>query len=99
MISLMEADVFFLNEYSQIMVYVAKVLDIVQGEGHAYLGCLLPTLSITCKKLREMKNQNLLYCEALVNTILEGIEGRFGLLFKDLDCQLTAAFHPIFRLT
>uniref|UniRef100_UPI00358FB577 uncharacterized protein n=1 Tax=Myxine glutinosa TaxID=7769 RepID=UPI00358FB577 len=97
--SFSEADVSFLKEYGQVMVYVAKTMDVVRGESHAYLMCLLPTLAITLKKLRETKNRGLQYCEPLVDAMLEGIERRFGPLFKDLDCQLAAAFHPMFHLT
>lgn len=78
---------------------IPKAVDVIQGESHGYLGCLLPTLAVTLKKLREMKYQRLQYCELLVEAMLEGIERRFDCFFKDLDCQLAAAFHPMFRLT
>ena len=97
--SLSDTDVAFLKEYEQVMASVAKALDVVQGENHAYLGCLLPTLAITVRRLRESKMKDLRFCEPLVDAILEGMERRFRNTFKDLDCQLAAAFHPMFRLT
>ena len=43
--------------------------------------------------------KDLCFCEPLVDAMLEGMERRFRNVFKDLDCQLAAAFHPMFGLT
>ena len=72
------SDVAFLKEYDQAMESVAKALDVpdvVQGEKHAYLGCLLPTLAIT-QRLRETKMKDLRFCEPLVDAMLEGMGTR-----------------------
>ena len=71
---------------------VAKALDVVQGENHAYVGCALPTLAITLRRLIETEMKHLRLCESLVYAMLEGME-RFRNVFKDLDRQLATAFH------
>ena len=94
-----DTDAAFVKEYGQVMANVPKALHVVQDENHAYLGCLLPTLAITLRRLRETKVKGLRFCEPLVDAVLKGMEKRFRNVFNDLDCQLTAAFHQIFRLT
>lgn len=70
----------------------------IQGKDQAYLGSLLPTVAATVLKLREFKSKKLLYCNALVDALLEAVENRFGCRFDEKDCQLAAGFHPKFRL-
>ena len=43
--------------------------------------------------------KDLRLCDPLLDAMLEGMESRFRNVFKDLDCQLAAAFHPMFGLT
>ena len=76
-------------------------LDEVQGRNYAYLRCPLSTLPITLRRLSETKmtSKDLGFCEPLVYAMLEGMERRFRNVFKDLDCQLAAAFHAMLRLT
>lgn len=80
------------------MAPVAGALDQIQGEAQAFLGSLLPTIAVTVLKLRNIKARGLVYCTALANALLSGIEKRFGPLMDDEQCQLAAGFHPKFRL-
>ena len=97
--SFSDTDLALAYEYPEVMESVTNALDVVQDENHAYLGCLLPTLAITLRRLKETKMKDLQFWKPLVNAMLEGIERRFRNVFEDLDCQLAAAFHPMFRLT
>ena len=93
------ADVDFLQEYVSVMGPVATALDKLQGESQAYLGCLLPIIAITNLNLKKIQEEKYLaYCMPLVNTLIAGIEKRFGHLLSDQEFQLAAAFHPRFRL-
>ncbi len=98
--SFTQADVEYLKEYAEVMAPVASALDKLQGEAQAYLGCLLPTLAVTMKRLEASiaATQKLAYCEPLVEALLAGTRKRFSKLMEDKECQLAAAFHPKFRL-
>ncbi len=96
--SFTSGDILYLKEYEQVMGIVATALDKLQGESQAYLGCLLPILSVAMMKLRDLRTRPLSYCRPLVEALLAGITKRFGPVFEDTDCQLAAAFHPKFRL-
>jgi hypothetical protein len=91
-------DIGFLKEYQDVMFYLAETLDRVQGEKHAYLGCLLPFVTNLIMNLEGLRNRNLIYCEPLVDALLEGIRKRFQPVLEDIEYQLAAAFHPRFRL-
>ena len=91
-------DILYLKEYAKVMEPVAKALMILQGEEQAYLGCLLPTVAFTIMNLEGALNRHLVYCGPLVRAMLDGIRCRFGPLFEDRECQITAGFHPRFRL-
>ena len=81
------------------MAPVAVALDQIQGEKQCYLGCLIPTLIVTKKKLIDLKtNANLQFCDPLVNTLLDAIDKRFSSTFEDEEYLLATAFHPKFRL-
>ena len=77
---------------------VAKALDQVQGEANAYLGILLPIISITVYRLHKEQEKSLRFCAPLVDALLGGINRRFYHLCDDRECQLASAFHPKFRL-
>ncbi|KAK8382392.1 hypothetical protein O3P69_015373 [Scylla paramamosain] len=94
-----QKDIDFMSEYVKVMAPVANALDHIQGEKQCYLGCLIPTLIVTKKKLVNlMTSGNLRFCEPLVNTLLAAMERRFAATFEDEECLLATAFHPKFRL-
>ncbi|XP_045122606.1 uncharacterized protein LOC123511056 [Portunus trituberculatus] len=94
-----QKDIDFLSEYVKVMAPVASALDHIQEEKQCYLGCLIPILIVTKKKLvKLMATGNLLFCEPLVNILLAAIERRFAAFFEDEECLLATAFHPRFRL-
>lgn len=81
------------------MAPVAVALNQIRGEKQCYLGCLIPTLIVTKKKLVDLKtNSKLRFCEPLVNSLLAAIDKRFTTTFEDEECLLATAFHPKFRL-
>ena len=92
-------DILFLEEYASVTEPVATAIDVMEGEEHAYLGCVLPTVVRTATLLEDaLLTRPLIYCGPLVRALLEGIRERFGPLFEDRECQLAAGFHPRFRL-
>ena len=76
------------------MASIAKAMDVVQGENHAYMGCLLPTLAVTLRQLREVKVKYLRFCEPLVDAMLEIMEKRIRNVFKELDCSFSPDVPP-----
>lgn len=74
-----EEEISFLKEYESAMTTVAQALDILQGEAMGYLGCLLPIITTTISKLKEIRDSDtvpLIYCKPLVSAMLEGIQKR-----------------------
>ena len=91
-------DIEYLKEYVLVMNPVAKALDKLQGESQAYLGCMLPTVTLTVMNLKNIKERSQLSsCKPLVEALLGGIERRFGPLLEDHDYLMAAGFHPKFR--
>jgi hypothetical protein len=76
------------------MFYLTETLDRVQGEKHAYLGCQLPFVTNLIMNLEGLRDRKMIYCEPLVDTLLEGICKRFQPVLEDIEYQLAAAFHP-----
>ena len=92
-------EVTFLNEYSNVMKPVAVSLDILQGEDKAFMGILLPIISVCTTKLKILKESTLTYCAPLIDALIKGIEKRFSSQLEDMDCLLASGFHPQFKLT
>lgn len=83
---------------------IAVALDILQGETTAYMGILLPVITITLDKLTSIidgdgVDKKLKYCEPLVNTLIAGVRERFASQLNDIDNMLASAFHPQFKLS
>ena len=91
-------DINFFKEYVTIMKPVAVSLDILQGEDKAYAGILLPVLTVCLRKLTAARASRILYCEPLLNALLNGIKARFAVQLNDEEFILAAAFHPQFKL-
>ena len=75
----MDEEITFLKEYEATMTTVAQALDILQAQDSAYLGCLLPIITLTITKLTEVRdcvNAPLIYCQPLVTAMLDGINKR-----------------------
>jgi hypothetical protein len=76
---------------------VAECLDMLQGEGKAYMGALLPNLWLMKASLEEQsQNGDLVYARPLVQALLRCYEKRFGHLFEDGDLLMATALHPTF---
>lgn len=73
-----------------------SVLDVLQSDKMAYLGVLVPTISILVEKLQSNKQQ-LQYCGPLVEAIISH-GNRFSYL-SGKRYLLSAASHPMFRLS
>lgn len=83
----------------QVMAPVARALDHIQGEKQCYLGCLIPTVIVTKKKLLALRTSgNLQFCKPLAEALLLAMERRFAATLEDEECLLATAFHPKFRL-
>jgi hypothetical protein len=94
-----EDDIIFLREYEHVMSSVANALDRIQGEKHAYLGCLVPIITLTHSKLVELSTDgSIIHCRPLVEALISGLEKRLMRVREDKEYQLATAFHPRFKL-
>ena len=50
-------------------------------------------------KLKNTKENNLIFCEALVDALIAGISSRISSQLEDLELILASAFHPKFKLS
>lgn len=77
-----------LQEYCKVMKPLANCLDQLQTEENAYLGVLLPTLTLMRVALERMEdaggNQALIYAKPLVRVLMrqEGNKGGFNNRYK-----------------
>lgn len=86
-----------LRDYVAIMGPLAQALDLLQGEKTAYLGCLLPYLSVTIsytKMLAHAHPGGATLAQAITHEILS----RFSKDFENEKTRLAAAFHPQFKM-
>ena len=91
-------DTEFLKEYVMVMTPVAKALDKLQGESQAYLGCMLPIVTLTTMTLNNIQSRTQLsFCAPLVDALSRGITRRFSHLYEDHEYLMAAGFHPKFR--
>jgi hypothetical protein len=81
----------FLREYMALMEPVSHALDTLQGDQHACLGFVLPTLTSKKEKLNGVP---LSLAQPLHAALLADINKRFGHFFNDTEFQLAAAQHP-----
>jgi hypothetical protein len=75
-----EEELVFLKEYESAMSTVAQALDILQSDDSGFLGCLLPIVTVTITKLKEVRDSAtspLFYCRPLVSAMLDGINKRY----------------------
>ena len=93
---LIHTEVAFLEEYVSVMAPVAAALDILQGEQQCSLGYVLPTLTSLKTKLRNMDLQS---TGPLRDSVLRGINTRFGHCFQDKEFIMAAVTHPRFKLS
>ena len=90
-------DMKFAKEYQQVMKPLAEGLDRLQGEKDICLGYLLPTL-LAIKKHILKKQESLIYCQALADAIINGLDKRFLALFDSKDHVLASVLVPQFKL-
>ena len=78
---------------------ICQSLDILQSETKAFLGCLVPTISMAMKKLKELKSSNKIAVGLpLIDSLIQAIESRFGQYFENETYLLATNFYPQFRL-
>jgi hypothetical protein len=77
-----QVEINFLKEYLLLMAPIAQSIDILQGHQTCGLGFVLPTLPIFEKKL---KRPELKHANALRDSLLQGINKRFGSYFEDKE--------------
>jgi len=91
----------FLVEYIKVMEPLTTALDKLQGEKSCYLGYVAPTI-ITIRHIL-MEQTHLVYCAALSNAIIKGLEKRYYFIFDLKDPKskpyiLAAVSHPKFKM-
>ena len=86
----------FLADYRDVMKPMAQALDILQAEKKAYMGYLLPTLTMLQEKLRARREVTQT-CGPLVDALLAGIARRFEATMCDPESIAAAILHPKFR--
>lgn len=98
-------DIDFLNEYLTVMKPLAGLLDHLQ-QSDCYFGMLLPSLYATKQQLMDLKSDNnnpVKYCKPLIESVLDGIDSRFGNIL-DFDSEIgqnaviASCSHPFFKL-
>ncbi|KAG0705271.1 hypothetical protein GWK47_024528 [Chionoecetes opilio] len=91
-----------LQEYCKVMKPLANCLDRLQTEENAYLGVLLPTLTLMRVALERMEeargDQALTYAKPLVRALLRPEATREDLT-TDLDLPMASALHPNYGMT
>jgi len=92
------SEIQFITEYCQVYKPLAQALDILQGEENVHLGFLLPTISILKEKLQQ-NLQTSKDCGSLIESLLKGLEKRFGHLANDEVLLLASSSHPKFKLS
>ena len=91
----MQAELAFLKEYVMVMAPLAASLDILQGDQNCALGFVLPTLTVLKNKLLNMEIR---VTKPLRDSLLAGIDRRFGYAFSRSDFIMAAVTHPKFKL-
>lgn len=93
--ALVQAELSFLKEYVMVMAPLAASLDILQGDQNCALGFVLPTLTVLKNKLLNME---LRVTKPLRDSLLGGVDRRFGYVFTSPDFIVAAVTHPKFKL-
>ena len=79
---------------------ICLALDKLQGENNAFTGILQSTLSMTLKKLRQLKSSNsIAVCLPLVEVLVKSLKERFEKVFTNTDYAIATTLHPQFRLS
>jgi hypothetical protein len=96
---------YFINEYLTVMQPIEIGLDILQGEKDVTSGNLLSSIVVIRNSLNNLKNRDensthpsLNILIPLVDALLEGLQKRFDIFFRQEHFQLAAALHPKFKL-
>jgi len=87
----------FLKEYLLVTTPISQSLNLLQCEEEAFLGVLLPTLSLTLKQLKDLEG-SVTVCSPLLDILLQSVRKRFAPQYKDSECMLASTFHPNFKL-
>ena len=84
----------------RVMKPFCQSLDILQSEEKAYYDILLPTALVSAKKLTDIQEVgDLAVCKPLLSAVLDGLKKRFQPCVESMDCLLSAAFYPHFKLS
>ncbi|KAM7314020.1 uncharacterized protein ISCGN_003805 [Ixodes scapularis] len=89
----------FMEEYCNVMKPLSCALDVLQRQEHMFIGYLLPTLAILEKRIKYEAMKGLAYCGPLANSVLTGIEKRFGHLKGKRDLVISSCLIPRFKLS
>lgn len=91
-----------LSDYTTVMSPIASGLDILQGDKHACLGFILPTL-YSMKKHLSASMLNTIHGEKMRDTLVKALDNRFGAIMEmteeNKSLFIATACHPLFKLT
>lgn len=98
---LVPSDWLILSDYITVTKPVAEGLDILQGDKHACLGYLLPTL-FAIKKRISSSMLNTAHGESMRDVLIQSIETRFGSMMEttnqNRELYLASVTHPLFKM-
>ena len=96
------SDAAYIEQYSKVILRIARALDILQGDMNVYYGLLLPTLLTSNLKLKSMVEKNWQYGKILAEVCLDGFTRRFTRIFSFEDGEtsslVAAILHPAFKM-
>lgn len=99
--TLNSTDWLILSDYITVTKPVAGGLDILQGDKHACLGYVLPTL-FAIKKRISSSMLNTTHGEKMRDVLIQSIETRFGPMMtthdRNRELYLAAVTHPLFKM-
>ncbi|KAG0415709.1 hypothetical protein HPB47_007121, partial [Ixodes persulcatus] len=83
----------------KVMKPLSCALDVIQRQEHMFIGYLLPTLAVLEKRIKYEAMRELAYCGPLANSVLTGIEKRFGHLKGKKELVISSCLIPRFKLS
>jgi len=100
---LQKSEVRYLREFVYVMEPVATALDILQRDNDMYIGYLNPVvlrMEANLKARRLKDGKALVYCEALLNTLIKAIrtERRFLPFLENEELKLASCLIPMFKM-
>ena len=81
-----------MKESETVLRPISQALDILQAEKNAYMGVLIPTVTLCIKKLQRIQADGLGICDPLAEALIDGMRKRFEAQLNDDNIMLASAF-------